>query len=351
MSSIDFATLARNAEERLFIIAEAGVNHNGDIRLARKLVDAAVESGADAVKFQTWITEKVFSRSRSIKADYQQHTTDAAESAYDMIKKLELGFDAFRELKAYCDEKGIICFSTPDEPDSANFLAEIGMPLMKTSSQDVTNVPFLRHVARLGKPIIFSTGASTLSELVEAAEAIRSETDEMMILHCVSCYPAPVEQMNLNFITTLKRMFSCPIGFSDHTPGQEVACAAVALGARIFEKHLTLDRSMAGPDHQASLEPAEFRAYVTALRDVRKALGDGFKRVMPCEEDTRKAIRRFLVAARDLPAGAVIGEQDLCSKRVLDGIAPRFTDQIIGARLRHAIAEDTPIDWDMLAWH
>lgn len=340
--------LLATAEERLFIIAEVGVNHNGDADAALRLVDAAVTAGCDAVKFQTWITENVYSRTRSIKPDYQLRTTSAGESEFDTIKRTELSFDAFARIKAYCDTKGILFFSTPDEVDSADFLMRLGVPLMKTASQDVTNTPFLTHIARLGVPVIFSTGACTLSELAEGVETIRAETSELIILHCVSAYPAPMEQMNLSLIPHLRRIFGCPVGLSDHTTGTDAACAAVALGARVFEKHITLDKSMSGPDHQASLDPEEMRRYCDTLRSVRAALGDGVKRIMPCEEDTRRAFRRFIVAARELPAGTVIGAHDVCFKKVVDGLAPRYLDMVIGAELSEDVREDSVLTWDML---
>ena len=345
---MNFQKFLANAEQNLFIIAEAGVNHNGNIDTAFQLVDAAVRAGCDAVKFQTWITEKVYSRDKSIKPEYQARTTDAAESEFDTIKKLELSYEDFKRIKSYCGQKGILFFSTPDEADSADFLAHLGIGLMKTASQDVTNIPFLRHIAQLGIPVIFSTGACTLTELAEGVETIFSETNELIILHCVSSYPAPMDQMNLSLISNLRKMFGCPVGLSDHTTGTEAACAAVALGARVFEKHLTLDRSMSGPDHQASLNPEEMLNYCQTLRSIRSALGDGVKRVMPCEENIRKAFRRFLVAARDLPVGTVLHAQDCCFKKVVDGISPRYLELVVGSQLIDAVAEDTVLTWSML---
>ena len=345
---MNYKNLVANAEQNLFIIAEAGVNHNGIIDNAFKLVDAAVMAGCDAVKFQTWVTEKVYSRDKSIKPDYQEHTTDAAESEYDTIKKLELSFEDFGHIKDYCEQKKITFFSTPDEVDSANFLAKLGVGIMKTASQDVTNVPFLKHVAGLGMPVIFSTGACTLSELAEGVEAISSETKELIILHCISSYPAPMAQLNLAVIPNLKQMFGYPVGLSDHTTGVEAACASVALGARVFEKHLTLDKTMSGPDHQASLNPEEMRNYCKTLRNVRSAMGDGVKRIMPCEENTRKAFRRYIVAAQDLPTGAVLTAQNTCFKKVVDGIPPRYLELVVGSRLISDVAEDTVITWSML---
>lgn len=345
---MDYQTFLADAERNLFIIAEAGVNHNGSLENAFRLVDAAVQAGCSAVKFQTWVTEKVYSRDKSIKPDYQKETTHAAESEFETIKKLELSFEDFGRIKAYCEQQGILFFSTPDETDSADFLARLGVGLMKTASQDVTNTPFLRHVARLGVPVIFSTGACTLSELAEGVETIAAENPDLIILHCVSSYPAPMEQMNLAAIPVLAGMFGLPVGFSDHTTGTAAACAAVALGARVFEKHLTLDKAMEGPDHQASLDPEEMRLYCETLRSVRAAIGDGHKRIMPCEENTRQAFRRYLVVARDLPAGTVLCMQDLCFKKVVDGIAPRHLDLVIGSRLTQDVAEDTVITWPML---
>ena len=345
---MNFQNFLANAEQNLFIIAEAGVNHNGNIDTAFQLVDAAVKAGCDAVKFQTWVTEKVYSRDKSIKPEYQVRTTDAAESEFDTIKKLELSYEDFKHIKSYCDQKGILFFSTPDEDDSADFLARLGVGLMKTASQDVTNIPFLRHIARLGMPVIFSTGACTLAELAEGVETISAETNELVILHCVSSYPAPVDQMNLSLISNLRRIFGCPVGLSDHTAGTEAACAAVALGARVFEKHLTLDKSMSGPDHQASLNPEEMLHYCQTLRGIRSALGDGVKRIMPCEENTRKAFRRFIVAACDLPAGTILRAEDCCFKKVVDGISPRYLELVVGSQLTADVAEDTVLTWAML---
>lgn len=342
-----FTDLLARANDRLFIIAEAGVNHNGDLDTALRLVDAAIDSGCDAVKFQTWITEKVYCTTRSVKPEYQARTTDASESEFDTIKQLELSFADFRQIKNYCDARDILFFSTPDESDSAKFLLDLGVDLMKTASQDVTNLPFLRQLSAMGRPIIFSTGACTLAELAEAVEAVSSATREVIILHCVSSYPAPFDQMNLTTIPNLAATFGFPVGFSDHTEGVEAACAAVALGARIFEKHLTLDRGMSGPDHQASLEPAQMKAYCEALRNVQRALGDGVKRIMPCEMDARKAFRRFLVSARDLSAGSELRAADVVFKKVVDGITPQHLDMLIGKRLVRDVAVDTPIDWTM----
>ncbi len=344
-----YEQLLQRADERLFIIAEAGVNHNGDVETALRLVDAALDASCDAIKFQTWITEKVYCAQRSLKPEYQARATNAAESEFETIKKLELPFDAFRQIKDYCDQRGIVFFSTPDEMDSAAFLVGLGTPLMKTASQDVTNTPFLKHLSGLGLPIIFSTGACSLVELAEGVEALSAHTKEIIILHCLSAYPAPAEQLNLSVIPNLAATFGFPVGFSDHTTGVEAACAAVALGARVFEKHLTLDRNMPGPDHQASLDPDGMRDYCRALRAAHQALGDGVKRIMPCEMDARSAFRRFIVAARDLPSGSVLMEDNCAFKKVVDGIAPKHLEMVVGRTLLHDVEANTPIEWHMLA--
>lgn len=347
-TAMNYQDFLDHAERDLFIIAEAGVNHNGNLAEAFKLVDAAVAAGCDAVKFQTWITEMVYSRDKSIKPEYQVRTTGSAESEFDTVRRLELPFEDFRRIKAYCDQRGILFFSTPDEVDSADFLASLGVGLMKTSSQDVTNTPFLRHVARLGVPLIFSTGACTLTELAHGVETILGETRKLVILHCVSSYPAPVEEMNLSVIPNLRNLFGCPVGLSDHTTGVEAACAAVALGARIFEKHLTLNKAMAGPDHQASLDPGEMSDYCRKLRSIRAALGDGVKRIMPSEAGNRTAFSRYIVAARDMPIGTVLSAADFRYKKVVSGIAPKHTELVIGAKLAVDVAADAVITWAML---
>ncbi|WP_172806086.1 N-acetylneuraminate synthase family protein [Bradyrhizobium erythrophlei] len=346
---MNYKQLLQHANERLFIIAEAGVNHNGDVNTALRLVDAAVEAGCDAIKFQTWITEKVYSVSRSVKPEYQARTTDASESEFAIIKKLELSFSNFGTLKKYCEERGILFFSTPDEIESANFLASLGVSLMKTGSQDVTNLPFLRQISALGVPVIFSTGACTMTELAEGVEAISESTKEVFLLHCVSSYPAPIDQMNLSVIPTLKAAFGLPVGLSDHTTGAFVACAALPLGARIFEKHITLDKNMAGPDHQASLDPSEMREYCSTLRGVYRGIGTGIKQIMPCELDARNAFRRFVVAGNDIKAGSVLSVGDLEFKKVVDGIPPKYLDMLLGRKVRCDIKADTPIEWQMIS--
>jgi len=334
--------------EEVFVIAEAGVNHNGCLAEAFKLVDAAVEAGCSAVKFQTWITEMVYSRNKSIKPDYQIKTTGDNESEFETIKRLELKQQDFVAIKKYCDEKKIIFFSTPDEEESASCLLKMGVNLFKTASQDVTNTPFLRYIAKLGLPVLFSTGACTMSELARGVETILEENQSLIIFHCVSSYPAPADQMNLSVIPVLQRSFGCEVGLSDHTLGAEVACAAVGFGVRIFEKHLTLHKEVSGPDHQASLTPSEMRDYCKMLRNARSALGDGIKRVMPCEADNRTAFRRFLVTSRYIRCGEILSKNDIYFKKVVSGIDPQLSDMAIGCEVLNDIEEDTVVQWSML---
>lgn len=320
----------------LFIIAEAGVNHNGDVKLALEMAEAAKASGADAVKYQTWITEQVYTREDSIKPEYQLAGTDPEESEFDTVKRNELSFDAFRKIKRHCDKIGIMMLSTPDEWRSADFLIDdLGLPVIKIASQDVNNFPFLRYLGRRKKPLIYSTGASDLAEVKAGVRAILSAgCPSLTVLHCTSCYPAAAESVNLKAIETLRRALSLPVGYSDHTTGIAVGVAAVALGACVLEKHFTLSRKLPGPDQQASLEPDELRDYVRAARDVKAALGDGRKVVQPQEKANRVAMRRYMAASRDLPVGHVIREKDVAFMKISSGLEPKSFDRIIGARLR-----------------
>jgi len=329
-----------------FIIAEAGVNHNGDIRLAHKLVDAAKEAGADAVKFQTFKAENVVSKLAD-KAEYQKETTNSKESQYEMIKKLELSFEDFVKIKDYCDKKDIIFLSTPFDYESVGFLESL-VPLYKIGSGEITNLPFLEYVAKKGKPMILSTGMSTLGEVEEAVKTIINVTSSLplTLLHCVSNYPAKYEDVNLKAMLTLKEVFELPVGYSDHTLGIEIAIAAVALGAKVIEKHFTLDRGLPGPDHKASLEPDELKKMVKAIRNVEKALGSGIKKPAQSELKVMKVARRSLVAARDIRAGEVIKESDILIKRPGTGILPKFKEIIIGMRLTRDVKKDNPFDWE-----
>lgn len=329
----------------LFVIAEAGVNHNGRIDLAMQMIDAAKTSGANAVKFQTWITEQVYNPEESVKPDYQKQGTDPRESEYDTVKKLELSFDSFRKLKAYCDKVGIMMLSTPDENQSADFLIDdLQLPAIKVASQDLNNRPFLRYLAQRHKPMILSTGASTMAEVSVAVEWILSAgCPSLAVLHCTTCYPAPMTALNLRVISTFREVFGLPIGYSDHTLGHAAGCAAVALGACILEKHFTLSRKLPGPDQEASLEPQELRDYVQMMREVKAALGTGEKIVAPEEASNRLAIRRYLAAAHPLPAGHTLQSQDIALMKISYGLSPDHFDMVVGAKVRNAIKAGTRI--------
>lgn len=339
-------------DDNLYIIAEAGVNHNGSLKTALEMVDAAKASGADAVKFQTWITEQVYSVKDSIKPDYQKAGTDPQESEFHTVKRLELSFDAFREIKKYCDKLGITMLSTPDERQSADFLIdELKLPAIKIASQDVNNLPFLRYLAGRKKPLIYSTGTASLAEVATATETMLSAgCPSLAVLHCTSCYPAPVETANLRAITTLRQALRLPIGYSDHTMGTEIGVAAVALGACILEKHFTLSRKLPGPDQQASLEPDELRRYIESARNVKAALGDGVKAMRPEEASNRRAMRRYLAASRALPAGHTLRSGDLALMKITFGLGPECHDLVVGAKLKTALAAGDRIRFDGLAF-
>jgi len=331
-----------------FVIAEAGVNHNGDPALARKLIDAAADSAADAVKFQTFRTAALTSRTAP-KAAYQIESTGAAESQSEMLSRLELSADVLRSLQAHAEARRIVFFSTPFDEASADTLATLGVPLFKIPSGEITNLPLLRHVAAKGKPIILSTGMSTLDEVADALAAVREVADvPVAILHCVSAYPAPVGEVNLKAMDTLRERFGYPVGLSDHTLGLEIPIAAVARGAVIVEKHLTLDKRLPGPDHRASLEPGEMAALVRGIRNVEAALGDGAKRPMPSELDTRRVARKSLVAARPIRAGEELVKDAVAIKRPGTGVSPAELERALGRRVRRDLAADDVIDWTVL---
>lgn len=334
--------------EACFIIAEAGVNHNGSVKLARELVDVAVEAHVDAVKFQTFKPEKVCSPSAP-KATYQLRTTGVGESQLEMGKKLELPFEAFRELQAYCKSKGLLFLSTPFDYESADFLEELSVPAFKIPSGEITNLPFVQHIARKRCPLIVSTGMSTLEEVREAVETIRAAGNQQFILlQCVSNYPAQPSSVNLRVMHTLAKTFDTPVGYSDHTIGKEIATAAVALGACVIEKHFTISRELPGPDHAASLEPKELAAMVHNIRNVEAALGDGEKRPALEEANTAAVARRSLVAAHYIPAGAVLTEDLIAILRPGTGIPPAMRSQLLGRRVRRDIENGTLLSLDMI---
>lgn len=331
-----------NKAARCFIIAEAGVNHNGDVSLADKLVDAAAEAGADAVKFQTFRAEALVAAGAPL-AEYQK-SRSSGKSQYEMIKALELSEADHKRLLARCAKAGVEFMSTPFDEASADMLVRLGLKRLKIPSGEITNKRLLEHVARKGKPVILSTGMSTLAEVKRAVGWIlKARKVPLTILHCVTEYPAPAAEVNLRAMDTLGRELRLPVGYSDHTLGAEIAVASAARGARILEKHLTLDRSLPGPDHAASLEPGEFKSMCAAIRLVESALGDGIKKPAPCERKNVSVARRGVVAARDLERGRRLSAADLAVKRPVTGVPADQLERLVGKVLRKALRRDEPL--------
>jgi N,N'-diacetyllegionaminate synthase len=317
---------------RVFIIAEAGVNHNGSVELAKQLIDVAVKAKVDAVKFQTFKAELCISRNAQ-KANYQKQATNAFESQFDMIKKLELDVETHKELIAYCQEKDIMFLSTPFDHESVEMLNVLGLEIFKIPSGEITNLPYLRYIGSLGKRVILSTGMSNLSEVGDALNILinaGTSKDNITVLHANTMYPTPMEDVNLNAMLTIQKEFSVSVGYSDHTLGIEVDIAAVAMGASVIEKHFTLDKSMEGPDHKASLEPSELKAMVDAIRNIEKALGSGEKKLSPSESENIKVVRKSIVASQDIEKGEVLAVNNIMVKRPGNGISPMKWDDIIG---------------------
>ena len=312
-----------------YIIAEAGVNHNGDINLAYKLIDAAKFANADCVKFQTWITENDIIKNCE-KAEYQKQTNDK-ETQFDLIKKLELSFDDFKKLKKYCDRIGITFVSTPFDLDSLNFLNTLDLPFWKISSSEVQNYPLLKAIGKTKKNVIMSTGMCNENDIHSAIEVLKTfGTKKIKLLHCNTEYPTPYNDVNLKTIQTLKDKFHVEVGYSDHTLGIEIPIAAVAMGAQIIEKHFTLDKNMEGPDHKASLEPNELKQMVQSIRNIEKAIGDGHKRITPSEKRNLITARKSIVAKTNIKKGETFTEENLTTKRPGNGISPMRWDEIIG---------------------
>ncbi|RCX19070.1 N-acetylneuraminate synthase [Fontibacillus phaseoli] len=326
-----------------YIIAEIGVNHNGSKKLAFDLIDQAIKAGADAVKFQTFVSEKLVT-SKAAKADYQMKTSCSEESQLEMLKKLELTFSDFAELKAYCIRKKIEFLSTPFDDESVEFLYSIGVNGFKIGSGDMNNIPFLRKIDKYQLPIILSTGMSDIEEVESSVQNIVSSP--LALLHCTSEYPAPLNEVNLLAMKTMENKFNKVVGFSDHTEGNEAAISAVALGAKIIEKHFTLDRGLEGPDHRASMEPKEFKGFVNSLRQVEQLLGDGIKRIMPSEQSTKSVARKSIVVARDLKIGSILSETDLVIKRPGTGIEPKKYYNLLGKTVIKEIKADHLLSWD-----
>jgi len=328
----------------VFVIAEAGVNHNGSLELAKKLVDAAKDAGADCVKFQTFVSKNIVSKN-AVKAEYQKQQTEPQESQQDMLKKLELSFDEFVELNEYCKSKSIEFMSTAFDFESIDFLDSLEMGTWKIPSGEITNLPYLIKVAKLNKPVILSTGMSTMEDIRSAVEIIKENgVSDLTILHCTTEYPTPFEDVNLKAMNTIREEFNVNIGYSDHTKGIEVPIAAVALGATVIEKHFTLDRNMEGPDHKASLEPNELKAMVDSIRHIELALGNGMKQPAESEKKNMAVVRKSIVAKYNIKKGEVLTEDNLTVKRPGSGISPMKWYEVIGTKAVKDFNEDEMIE-------
>jgi N,N'-diacetyllegionaminate synthase len=328
----------------VYLIAEAGVNHNGNLQLALKMADAAKKAGVDCIKFQTFISDKMVSKCAA-KAEYQKQQMKEKESQLDMLQKLELSFDEFIELNSYCKDIGIEFLSTAFDFDSIDFLASLNMNRWKIPSGEITNLPYLIKIAKLGKPVILSTGMSTMADIKAALVVLKENgSGEITILHCTSEYPAPFEDVNLKAMLSIQNELGLPVGYSDHTTGVEIPIAAVALGATVIEKHFTLDRSMKGPDHKASLESDELKAMVGAIRNVEKALGSGEKKIAESERKNILIARKSIIAKRDIKIGELFSEENITVKRPGHGISPMKWFEVIGQKASRNFKEDELIE-------
>lgn len=328
----------------VFIIAEAGVNHNGSLELAKKLVDAAKNAGADCVKFQTFISKNMVCKN-AIKAEYQKRYTKVEETQFEMLKRLELSFDDFIELSKYCLEKKIEFLSTAFDFDSLEFLHSLGMKRWKISSGDITNLPYLIRIAQLKKPVIISTGMCTMDDIKNAISILEGNgAEEITVLHCTTDYPTPFNEVNLKAMLSIKKEFGVNIGYSDHTKGIEVPIAAVALGAKVIEKHFTLNRNMDGPDHKASLEPSELKAMVDAIRHIEAALGNGKKQPTESEIKNMVVARKSIIAKKKIKAGEVFTEENITVKRPGNGISPMRWFEVLGKTASRNFEEDELIE-------
>lgn len=329
---------------KVFIIAEAGVNHNGDLELAKQLVDKAVECGVDAIKFQTFISEKVVSKHAS-KAEYQSKNTSESESQLEMVKKLEISFDDFKKLHAYCNLKGIEFLSTAFDFDSIDFLNSLGMTQWKIPSGEITNLPYLIKTAKINKPIILSTGMSTMEDIRAALQVLEENgARQITVLHCTTEYPTPYEDVNLTAMRTIHTEFGVPVGYSDHTKGIEIPIAAVVMGATVIEKHFTLDRNMEGPDHKASIEPEELKAMVRSIRNVETAIGTGEKKPAHSELKNMAIARKSIVANRRIEKGEIFTEENLTVKRPGSGLSPMKWFEVLGKPAIRDFEEDELIE-------
>jgi N,N'-diacetyllegionaminate synthase len=330
---------------QVFVVAEIGINHDGNVSQAERLIDAAAESGADAVKFQSYRVDGLLIPSRE---RYAQQM-DGTESAYQMLRRCELSWEDQEKLKKHADKRGILFLSTPFDEESTDFLDSMGVPVFKIASADITHIPLLRHIASKGKPILLSTGMSFLSEVADAVYNMRSAgAQEILLMHCVSAYPASPQQMNLRALQTLESYFELPVGLSDHSEGILLPLVAVALGAVLIEKHFTLDKNAPGPDHKSSMDPKDLKLLIRNLREVEASLGDGRKRPSDVEEESRLFGRRSIVAAVDIRAQESISRWMLAFKRPGSGLEPRHWEKVIGMKARRNIGKDTILQWEDL---
>lgn len=328
----------------VYIIAEAGVNHNGRLDLALKLCDAAKEAGVDAVKFQTWKTEKIVTKSAA-KAVYQEENTGCDQSQYEMLKELELSYSDFEKINDYCKKIGVQFLSTPDEEESLEFLCTMNLPFVKIGSGEVTNIPYLRVIGSKHQKVVISTGMSTLADVEKAYNMLmESGAKEVAMLHCTTNYPCPYEEVNLRAMQTMKAAFKCQVGYSDHTMGIEVPIAAVAMGAEIIEKHFTLDKNMEGPDHKASLDPHELKQMVLSIRNIEKAMGDGIKRPNASEQKNAEVVLKRIIAKGPIRKGDFLGENNLALLRSSKGVPAKYWDLIAGKPAKRDYKSDEPID-------
>jgi N,N'-diacetyllegionaminate synthase len=337
-------------DNKVLIIAEAGVNHNGSMALAKRLIDEAVIAGVDIVKFQTFIAEQLMS-GLAKQAEYQTKNTGKQETQLDMIKKLELSFADFDELKAYCEKKGIVFMSTPFDLTSIDYLAGLNMPYMKIPSGEITNLPYLKKIGALKTKVIMSTGMADMEEIKASMKVLTdagTKKEDIILLHCNTEYPTPMEDVNLRAMLTMRDELKVQIGYSDHTEGIEIPVAAVALGATVIEKHFTLDKSMEGPDHKASLNPVELKAMVKSIRNIEAALGSGSKTPSPSEIKNKTVARKSIHAAKAITKGHVLRQEDLTMKRPGDGISPMQLDQVIGKELLQDLQADDKLKWSDL---
>lgn len=338
-------------DQPCFIIAEAGVNHNGDVEIGRRLIDAAAKAGVDAIKFQSFITEELITPDTKM-ANYQIKSTGKQGTQFKMLKALELTADEQVELKAYCEDRGIIYLCTPYENKSIDMLDHMGVDAFKIASTDTTNIPFLRYIANIGRPVLLSTGMSTLGEVEQAIKTLRTGglDGKIVVLHCTSEYPVPISEVNLRAILSMQEAFGCPVGFSDHTSDAIVSSWAVAVGACVIEKHFTLDHNMIGPDHKASIEPDELSILVENIRNLEVAMGDGVKRVMPSELQNKPLMQKSLVARRNISTGEIITPDNLMCKRPGFGLNPSWFDRVVGKRSAKNISMDEVLTLASVDW-